>query len=129
VINSHVPGSSAARVAMRNEIRALIMDKGLPSFYITINPADIYNPLVKFLTGADIDIDQLLPEQVPQYLKQSILVAKNPFVAARFFNIYLKAFLKIIIGYDSSHSLHLPALLALTMDASKHKDVGPCIAI
>jgi len=57
VINSHVPGSTASRVVMRNEIRALIMEKGLPSFYITINPADIYNPLVKFLAGADIDID------------------------------------------------------------------------
>lgn len=89
---------------MRNEIRALIMDKGLPSFYITINPADIYNPLVKFLAGSEIDIDNLLPEQVPDYMEQSILVAKNPFLAARLFNIYLKAFLKIILGYDPSNS-------------------------
>jgi len=69
VINSHVPGSSAAQVAMRNEIRALIIAYGLPSFYITINPADVYNPLVKFLAGADIDIDHLLPEQVPDYME------------------------------------------------------------
>ena len=53
-VNSHGPGSTASRVTMRNEIRALIMEKGLPSFCITINPADIYNPLVKFLAGADI---------------------------------------------------------------------------
>ena len=102
VINSHVPGSSAARVAMRNEIRAMIMTKGLPSFYITINPADIYNPLVKFLAGAEIDINNLLPAQVPDYMTQSILVARNPFIAAQFFNIYLKAFMKIILGYDPS---------------------------
>jgi hypothetical protein len=87
---------------MRNEIRALIMEKGLPSFFITINPADIYNPLVKFLAGSEIDIDNLLPEQVPEYMEQSILVAKNPFLAAQFFNIYLKAFLKIVLGYDPS---------------------------
>jgi len=36
VINRHVPGSSAAHIAMRNEICALIMDKGLPSFYILL---------------------------------------------------------------------------------------------
>ena len=102
VINHHVPGSSAARVMMRNEIRALIMEKGLPSFYITINPADVYNPLVKFLAGHDIDVDHLLPEQVPDYMQQSILVAKNPFIAARFFNIYLKAFFKCILGYDET---------------------------
>ncbi|KAJ7710215.1 hypothetical protein B0H16DRAFT_1344227, partial [Mycena metata] len=46
LINAHVYGSPQSKLIMRNEIRALMMDKGLPSFYITINPADIYNPLV-----------------------------------------------------------------------------------
>ncbi|KAJ7363076.1 hypothetical protein DFH08DRAFT_614730, partial [Mycena albidolilacea] len=45
-IAASVPGSSAARVAMRNEIRGLMIEKGLPSFYITINPADVFNPIV-----------------------------------------------------------------------------------
>jgi hypothetical protein len=60
----------------------------LSIFYITINLADVYNPLVKFLAGHDINIDKLLPEQSPNYLQQSILIAQNPFIAARFFNIY-----------------------------------------
>ncbi len=113
VINRHVPGSSAAHVAMRNEIRALIMDKGLPSFYITINPADVYNPLVKFLSGQNIDIDNLLPEEVPNYMQQSILVAENPFVAAQFFNIYLKAFFKCILGCDYSSTEQENGLLGI----------------
>ncbi|KAJ3915079.1 hypothetical protein F5877DRAFT_474, partial [Lentinula edodes] len=46
LVTSSVPGSSSALVNMRNEIRALMIDQGLPSFYITINPADVYNPLV-----------------------------------------------------------------------------------
>jgi hypothetical protein len=98
---------------MHNEIRALMIEKGLPSFYITncyikawqsflltINPADVYNPLVKFLAGADIDIDNLLPEQVPDYWEQSILVAKNPAVAAKFFDIYMRAFISTLLGHD-----------------------------
>src|ERR1700721_2865573 len=85
---------------MRNEIRGLMMKQGLPSFYVTINPADVYNPLVKLLAGADIDVDALLPEQVPNYWKQSILVAKNPAVAAKFFHVYVQAFIKAILGYD-----------------------------
>ena len=89
-------------VAMRNEIQALIMAKGLPSFYITINSADVYNPLVKFLADGNIDIDHLLPEHVPDYMQQSILVARNPFIAAQFFNIYMKAFVKTVLGYDPS---------------------------
>ncbi|KAG2152917.1 hypothetical protein DEU56DRAFT_718845, partial [Suillus clintonianus] len=46
VITSHVRGSSHARLNMRNEIRGLMCERGLPSFYVTINPADVYNPLV-----------------------------------------------------------------------------------
>ncbi|KAL6304621.1 hypothetical protein BKA93DRAFT_718431, partial [Sparassis latifolia] len=93
VITSHVPGSAAARINMRNEMRALMMELGLPSFYITINPADVFNPVVKFLAGADIDVDQLLPEQVPDFWEQSILIARNPAIAAKFFNIYMKCFI------------------------------------
>ena len=100
-INSHVPGSAAARVTMRNEIRALMMKVGLPSFFITVNPADTRNPIVKFLAGNDIDIDTLLPEQVPNPWEQSILIAKNPVIAARFFDIYLKAFISTVLGYDT----------------------------
>ena len=101
-ITSHVPGSAASRVAMRNEIRALTMKIGLPSFFITVNPADIRNPIVKFLAGEDIDIDALLPEQVPNSWEQSILVAKNPVIAAQFFDIYVKAFISTILGYDQT---------------------------
>ena len=102
-ISSHVPGSSASRIAMRNEIRAMTMKIGLPSFFITINPADIYNPIVKFLAGEDIDIDSLLPEQVPNSWEQSILIAKNPVIAAKFFDIFVNAFLSTLLGYDPTH--------------------------
>jgi hypothetical protein len=89
-VAASVPGSLAARVAMRNEIRGLMIEKGLPSFYITINPADVFNPVVKFLAGSEIDVDKLLPEDVPNYWDQSVLIAKNPVVAAQFFNLYMK---------------------------------------
>ena len=100
-VTSHVPGSATARVNMRNEIRALTMKVGLPSFFVTVNPADTRNPIVKFLAGGDIDIDALLPEQVPNPWEQSILIAKNPVLAAEFFDIYLKAFISTVLGYDA----------------------------
>lgn len=107
-VTSTVPGSSQARIEMRNEIRGLMMTHGMPSFYITINPADVFNPIVKFLAGAEIDIDNLLPDQVPDYWEQSILVARNPLVAARFFNIYMKAFVKTVLGYDPNRRASSP---------------------
>ncbi len=99
-VASAIPGSSMACLAKRNEVKALMMDKGLASFYITINPADIYNPVVKFLGGSDIDVDDMLPSDILQYWDQSVLVAKNPVVAATFFNAYMKAFIRTILGYD-----------------------------
>lgn len=107
-VTSTVPGSAQSRVEMRNEIRGLMMTHGMPSFYITINPADVFNPLVKFLAGAEIDLDKLLPDQVPNYWEQSILVARNPVVAAKFFNLYMKAFIKTVLGYEPNGSTSLP---------------------
>lgn len=99
-ISSYIPGSSASCVVMRNEIRALMAKMGFPSFYITINPADIYNPIVKFMAGEDINLNIPLPEQVPNSWEQSILIAKNPVFAARFFDIFVQVFISMLLGYD-----------------------------
>ena len=101
-ITSSVPGSASSKVKMRNEIRGMILELGLPSFFITINPADVYNPIVKFLAGGQVDLDDLMHDQVPNYWEQSVLVARNPVVAARFFNLYLKAFIRTVLGFDPS---------------------------
>ena len=123
LVNGHVPGSNAARLAMRNEIWALMLSHGLPSFFITINPADVYNPLVKFLAGKEIDLDNLLPTDVPKYWDQTLLVANNPVVAAKFFNIYIQAFIKSILGYDpdcKSVKFELaPASTSMSMESSE----------
>ncbi|KAF8227937.1 hypothetical protein L208DRAFT_1490911 [Tricholoma matsutake] len=51
-------------------------------------------------------VDHLLEDDVPKFWEQLLLVAKNPFVAAKFFNIYMKAFIKCLLGYDP----HSPSL-------------------
>ncbi|TEB31229.1 hypothetical protein FA13DRAFT_1581635, partial [Coprinellus micaceus] len=92
-VSRGVPGTNSSRLAMRNEIRAMVVSLGVPQFFITINPADVRNPIVKFLAGADIDLNNMLDEDVPDYWVQSCEVARNPFVAAKFFNLYIKAFI------------------------------------
>ncbi|KAF8068638.1 hypothetical protein FPV67DRAFT_1414767, partial [Lyophyllum atratum] len=46
VITANVAGSAASKVTMRNEMRGLMMHLGLPTFFMTINPADVHNPVV-----------------------------------------------------------------------------------
>ena len=100
LVTAKVPGSSSARTAMRNEIRALTTTHGMPSFYITINPADTHNPIVKFLAGADIDLDHMLADDIPNYWEQSMLIASNPALGATFFDTYMKAFIQTVLGYN-----------------------------
>lgn len=95
---------------MHNEIRSLIIDQGVPHFYVTINPADVYNPLVRFLAGSDINVDRCLPKD-HDYHKQAMLVAKNPVAAAKFFNIYMKAFICALLGFRDDERLSYKGIL------------------
>ncbi|KAJ6535679.1 hypothetical protein B0H19DRAFT_963470 [Mycena capillaripes] len=91
---------SYCKLVMRNQIRGLMIDKGLPNFYITINPADIYSPLIKFLARDEINLDSMTKDTVPKYFDQASLVAQNPAfaIAAQFFNLYMKAFISTTSG-------------------------------
>ena len=80
-----------------------MLELGMPSFYITINPADLLNPVVRFLSGADIDVDNLTADDIPSQHEQSVMIARNPFVGAKFFNLYLNAFFKCILGFDRTN--------------------------
>ena len=53
----HVNGLSASQLSMWNEIQGLMIEYGCPSFYLTINPADVYNPVLKYLSGEKFDLD------------------------------------------------------------------------
>ncbi|KAF5334229.1 hypothetical protein D9611_014313 [Ephemerocybe angulata] len=98
-VTRDVAGSNSGRMRMRNEVRALTFTLGVPAFFVTINPADVYNPIVRFMGGAEIDIDNLPAETAFDYHEQAKLVAQNPFVAARFFNVVMKAFFTEVLGY------------------------------
>jgi hypothetical protein len=98
LVSTKVAGTTASRLKMRNEIRGMMMDLGLPSFFITINPADVYSPVIRVLAGEDIDIDAFSSEGSFSYRDQAVKVARNPFIGAKFFDSYMKAFFKHLIG-------------------------------
>ncbi|KAI0735787.1 hypothetical protein C8Q76DRAFT_610842 [Earliella scabrosa] len=104
MVTRQVPRSTGSRLAMRKEICALMNMEGMSSFFLTINPADIYNPLVKFLVGADIEIDRLLPGDAPSYWQQSLLVAHNPVVASRFFHTYIRVFISQLLRHTGPNN-------------------------
>ncbi|KJA28681.1 hypothetical protein HYPSUDRAFT_128517, partial [Hypholoma sublateritium FD-334 SS-4] len=107
-INANVPCSVASKVNMCNEIRGLIISKGLPSFYLTLNPADVHNPIVRLLSGAEINVDHIIEslESSKTKTEQRLLVAKNPVVAAEFFNLYMTKFCELILGYCAENEVN-----------------------
>lgn len=56
--------------------------------------------IVKFLAGSQINLDNLPSSDVPQFREQALLVANHPTVAAKIFNLYMKAFYKTLLGFD-----------------------------
>ena len=50
-----IQGSTYKRASLRYEIRALMIALGQPTFFVTINPADIHNPLVLHFAGKRIN--------------------------------------------------------------------------
>ena len=93
-----VQGSRASLKHRRNDIRAYMIHFGLPTFYITINPVDVHNPLILFIGGLKIDLDSLSLERS---IFRSNFVKKNHFLQAIYFNMVIDAFLDYIIGYSN----------------------------
>ena len=45
-ISGNIPGSPEYRLTMRNEIHMVILSLGVPSFFVTVNPMDVYKAQV-----------------------------------------------------------------------------------
>ena len=96
-VAAHVKGSMIGRKHMRNEIWSLIIKLGAPTWFVTLSPADHVHPISLYFAGGDICFKPDLKTE-----KERIsLMARNPVVAARFFNFIIEAFLKHVLAVGS----------------------------
>jgi len=88
------------KARMRQEIYAMIPLFGPPTFFFTVNPADVYNPVCAFFAGADVKIGLRDPDQsrVPEFRRRATLVARDPVAAAQFFDRVARAFIRCLLG-------------------------------
>ena len=99
--------SNQSRATCRVELHAQIFYSGLPNIFITINPSDLHHPLAMKFAGIDLDIDNLLPETMPNSQERAAIVASHPVGIARFFNKLIERVLKTLIGYNhGKHQSH-----------------------
>ncbi|KAJ3850145.1 hypothetical protein EV368DRAFT_45899, partial [Lentinula lateritia] len=55
----------------------------------------------------------MLESEVPRYWDQATLIAKNPVVAAKFFNVYLRSFLSALLGCDPNQEDAVGGILGI----------------
>ena len=98
-VGTKVRGSPYARQTFRREIQSLMINLGMPAFFITINPADLHSPIVCLLSGEDIDLNQVLHENIPTPRRRAQIVAQNPVAVAEYFHLVITAFVSCVMRY------------------------------
>jgi hypothetical protein len=96
-VGGNVMGSAYSRAALRTQIHALIFNQGLPSIFMTINPADIHSRVALYFAGVDLDLDTILPETIPSTYERAQIIASHPVATARFFNVLISSILKCMV--------------------------------
>ena len=85
-VGGRVMGSAYSRTALRTRIHALIYNQGLPSIFLTLNPADIHSPVALYFAGAKLNLDNIQIEQLMTTYKRAEIVAAHPVATAKFFS-------------------------------------------
>ena len=96
-VGGNVMGSAYSRAALRTQIHGLIFNQGLPSIFMTINPADIHSRIALYFAGVDLDLDKIIPETIPSTYERAQIIAAHPVATARYFNVLIPSILKCMV--------------------------------
>ncbi|CAF3984286.1 unnamed protein product [Rotaria sordida] len=96
-IGGRVMGSAYSRMALRTRIHALIYNQGLPSIFLTINPADIHSPVALYFAGVKLDLNNIQTEQLMDTYRRAEIIASHPIATAKFFRVLITNILDTMI--------------------------------
>ncbi|KAJ7490424.1 hypothetical protein B0H11DRAFT_1719437, partial [Mycena galericulata] len=99
LIARHIPGSAGHKLKLRDEIRGLIYYRGTPALFLTLNPSDVDNPIVRLFAGEDIDLEDATRGEDMNGWKRRILAARNPAACALFFDLIITKFISIVLRF------------------------------
>ncbi|CAF3589559.1 unnamed protein product [Rotaria socialis] len=96
-IGGRVMGSAYSRTALCTRIHALIYNQGLPSIFLTLNPADIHSPVALYFAGVKLDLDKIQIEQLMTTYKRAEIIASHPVATAKFVHLLISNILDTMI--------------------------------
>ncbi|CAF1536996.1 unnamed protein product [Adineta ricciae] len=96
-VGGRVMGSAYSRTALRTRIHALIFNQGLPSIFLTINPADIHSPVALYFAGVPLNLDRIQHEQLMDTYRRAEIIASHPVSTAKYFHTLITNILDTMI--------------------------------
>lgn len=97
-VGGAVDGSNYSRSKYRYEIHSIIYEKGLPSIFLTINPADVHSRVAMQFSGINIEVQKIFTDKLPELFERAKIIARNPVATARFFNLLITTLLETLIS-------------------------------
>ncbi|KAF5332297.1 hypothetical protein D9611_008065 [Ephemerocybe angulata] len=94
-----VPGTVSQKIKMRNEIRAVIGQKGSPTLFVTINPSDYHNPIVSIIAKRPTTVAAIEDLRALTTTERGHLAVDHPVACAQFFDAMMKAFISILLRH------------------------------
>jgi len=96
--NGRVVGSDSACARYRGMIWGTCLLLRGPSLWLTINPADIHDPIAQIFVGEDIDMDKFNSQLGPDSSHRAENIASNPYAAAEYFHFVVNTTLESLFG-------------------------------
>ncbi|CAF1523429.1 unnamed protein product, partial [Rotaria sordida] len=86
-----------SRTVLHTRIHALIYNQGLPSIFLTLNPADIHSPVALYFADIKLDLDNIQMEQLMDNYKRAEIIASHPVATAKYFHLLISNILDTMI--------------------------------
>ncbi|KAF8257187.1 hypothetical protein EI94DRAFT_1709463 [Lactarius quietus] len=105
-VRANMMGTNGSWLKICSHIWGMCVMKNLPSLWVTINPANMQDPIVEVFCGEEIDLNQFC--SIDQHPSKAAIAA-NHYTASRFFHFMIKAILECLLGINGfKHNQHVP---------------------
>ena len=103
-VRTRVKGTDESRHHVRSKIWGTNLIHNPPMLWITINPADVQDPIAQVFAGVEIDLDNFCNTAGPNNSQRATNIAEDPFSSAKYFHFIVKCVLEIMFGITKKSS-------------------------
>jgi len=90
------PGSDAKKATSLPRLKSIVVERGLPIVFLTLNPGERSSALSLLYAGVEIDVTDFVPERFP-YLERMKSMLANPLAVIDYFHNTVAAIIAAVI--------------------------------